>query len=102
MIAEYEQLENLSVFTPVGANSLPPEVSKGVLYAICLIKEKRTGILNGRIVVDGRKQRPLYDKYEMSSLALSQDSFNVSLIIDVYENRYVGIADVAGAFLKAK
>ena len=34
IVAEYEQLENLLVFTPVDVNSLPPEVRKGVLHAM--------------------------------------------------------------------
>ena len=80
-------MQNLSVFTPVNFKSLPPELRKGALHAIDLIKEKRTGILKGRIVADGRKQRPLYNKYAITSPALSQDGFMGSLVIDAYVNR---------------
>ena len=79
IITEYKQLEDLSVFTPIDVKTLPAEDRKGALHAIDLIKEKRTGKLKDRTVVDGRKQRPLYDKYEISSPALSQDVFLASL-----------------------
>ena len=81
---------------------LPWEVRKSALHAIDLIKEKRTGILKGRTVADGRKQRPLYEKQEISSPALSQDGFMATLAIDAHEERFLGFADVAGAFLKAE
>ena len=86
IITENEELENLSVFTPVDVSTLPFEVRKGALHAIDLIKEKRTGKLKGRTDADGRKQRPLYNKYKTSSPALSQDGFLGSLVINAYEN----------------
>ena len=102
IITEYEQFENLSVFTPISLKHLSPSDRKLALHAIDLIKEKRTGKLKGRTVADGRKQRPLYDKQEISSPALSQDGFMASLVIDACENRSTAIADIAGAFLKAE
>ena len=89
IIAEYEQLEDLSVSTPIDVRTLPPEIKKGTLHTIDLIKEKWTGKLKGRTVADGRKQRPLYDKHEISSPALSQDGFLGSLVIDANENRHI-------------
>ena len=52
-------------------------------------------------MADGRKQHALYDKYEVSPPALFQDGFLGTLAIDAFENRYVAIADVVEAFLKA-
>ena len=100
IITEYEQFENLSVFTPIHIKTLSPEARKGALHAIDLIKVKRTGKLKGRTVADGRKQRSLYDKHEISSTALSQDVFLGSLTINAHETRHIAIADLAGAFLK--
>ena len=85
---------------PVHRSTLSADAKKAALHPIDLIKEKRTGKLKGRTVADGRKQRPLYNKHEISSPALSQDGFMGSLAIDAYENCYIGIADIAGAFLK--
>ena len=53
IITEYEQRENLSVFTPIHVKTLSPEARKGALHAIDLIKVKRTGKLKGRTVADG-------------------------------------------------
>ena len=97
IITEYEQLENLSVFTPIHVKTLSPESRKGALQAINLIKEKRTGKLKGCTVADGRKQRSLYDKHEISSPALSRDGF----LGDAHENCHIAIADIDGTFLKA-
>ena len=83
------------MFTPIHVKTLSPEARKGALHAIDLIIEKRTGKLKGSTVADGRKQRSLYDKHEISSPALSQDGFLGSLTI----NRHMTIADIAGACL---
>ena len=101
MIAEYEQLDQLQVFTPVDAHKLTWEEKKNALNAIDLIKLKRTGKLKGRTVADGRKQRSIYSKDDVSSPALSQDGFFASLAIDALERRFIATSDVAGAFLKA-
>ena len=55
IITEYEQFENLSVFTPISLKHLSPSDRKLALHAIDLIKKKRTGKLKGRTVADGRK-----------------------------------------------
>ena len=100
MIAEYEQLDQLKVFTPVDASKLTFK-KKQALNAIDLIKLKRSGKLKGRTVADGRKQRSIYSKDDVSSPALSQDGFFASLAIDALERRFIATSDVAGAFLKA-
>ena len=40
IITKYEQFEDLSVFIPIDVKTLPPEVKKGAIHAINLIKEK--------------------------------------------------------------
>ena len=100
LITEYEQLHDLKGFTPIQPKTLVWETKQSDLHAIDLIKEKRTGKLKGRTVADGRKQRPLYNKHEISSPTLSQDGSMATVAIDAQEGRHVGIADVAGAFLK--
>lgn len=82
MVAEYEQLNTLEVFTPVDATKLTWEQKKQALNALDLIKLKRSGKVKGRTVADGRKQRSIYSKEEVSSPALSQDGFFASLAVD--------------------
>ena len=74
---------------------------KKTLNAIDLIKLKRSGKIKGLTVADGRKQRSIYSKDDVSSPALSQDGFFASLAIDALEQRFISTSDVAGAFLKA-
>jgi len=101
MTKEYKQLDDLQVFTPRWEKSLSLEEKKKALHTIDLIKEKRSGLIKGRTVVDGRAQRDTYSKEDTSSPALSIDSFVATAIIDAYERRHVAVCDIAGAFLKA-
>ena len=58
-------------------------------------------MLKGRTVADGRGQRGYVTKEEAASPALGLDTFILSLIIDAFEGRDVGLFDVPGAFLQA-
>ena len=102
LMAEFAQLEDLSVFEAIDPTTLTSDQRKGALRSINLIKEKRCGRLKGRAVADGRPQRKLYDKSETSSPTVSTDALMLSLMIDAKEGRDVATADVAGAYLKAE
>jgi hypothetical protein len=67
-----------------------------------VIKEKRCGQIKGCTVADGRPQRALYTKEEMSSPTVSTDALIMSILIDAWKHRDVATADVAGAYLHAK
>ena len=67
-----------------------------------MIKEKRDGKIKAKACADGRKQRKYISKDEVSSSTIQLESLILSLIIDVHEGRDVAIADVVGAYLKAK
>ena len=101
MLAEFSQLETLSVYQPVHAHSLTPEQRKSALRAINLIKEKRCGKLKGRTVADGRSQKNLYNKADIASPTVATDALMLTILVEAHEARDVGIADVAGAYLKA-
>ncbi|KAI2513609.1 Reverse transcriptase (RNA-dependent DNA polymerase) [Fragilaria crotonensis] len=98
---EFAQLEDQDVYEAIHASSLTKEQRKAVIRALNLIQEKRDGSLKGRTVADGRLQRGLYDKSQTASPTVSTDALILSIIIDAYERRDLGTADVAGAFLKA-
>ena len=101
MLKEYMQLTSMEVMGFIKYDDLTTEQKKKALRAISLIKEKRNGILKGRTVADGRGQRGYVTKEESASPALYLDPFVVSLIIDAFEGRDVGLFDVPGAFLQA-
>lgn len=101
LMKEFAQLEDQDVYEAIHASSLTKEQRKAVIRALNLIQEKRDGSLKGRTVADGRLQRGLYDKSQTASPTVSTDALILSIIIDAYERRDLGTADVAGAFLKA-
>jgi Reverse transcriptase (RNA-dependent DNA polymerase) len=101
LMREFAQFENLGVYEAVDATKLTYAERKGALRAINLIKEKRDGEIKGRTVADGSGQRSLYDKSETASPTVSTNALVLTIIVDAYENRDVGTADVAGAYLKA-
>ena len=101
LMKEFAQLEDLDVYEAIHAHSLTKEQRQAAMRAMTLVKEKRDGSLKGRTVADGRSQRGLYDKSQTASPTVSTDALILSIMIDAYEQRDVGTADVAGAYLKA-
>ena len=71
------------------------------LRPITVIKEKRCGRIKGYTCADGRPQREYVPKSDSSSPTIGTESLLLSFMIDALEERYVGTADVVGAFLKA-
>ena len=101
LMREFEQLEKLDMYTAVNPAKLTREEKLAALRALKLVKEKRDGVLKGRTVADGRAQRSLYDKLQTASPTVATDALFLTILIDAYEKRDVGTADVAGAYLKA-
>jgi hypothetical protein len=71
------------------------------LRAVKLIKEKWDGILKGQTCANSRRQRTVYNKAQTTSLTVSSDGLIVSVIEEAYEDRDVGTANIARAYLKA-
>ena len=101
LLKEYAQFDDYNVYEPLNATLLTPEQRRSALRAIELITEKRSGLLKGRTCVDGRPQRPFYDKLATSSPTIATDALILSIMIDAYEGRDVATADVQGAYLNA-
>ncbi len=101
LMAEFSQLENLDVYIALDPTKLTRRQKRAAMRALNMFKEKRNGTLKGRTCADGRSQRNLYDKSQTASPTVSTDDLMLSIIIDAYEARDVGTADVVGAYLKA-
>ena len=68
-----------------------------------LIKEKRSGITQGRTYANGRKQKRYLKRGEtISSPTVSLEAMTGTLAIDIKEDREVAIFDVPGAYLQAE
>jgi hypothetical protein len=98
MMAEFAQLQNLSVYKPLDPKTLTHKQKRSALRSINLFKEKRNGRLKGSTVADGRPHRALYQK---SDITVSSEALLLSLLIDAHEGRDVATADVVGAYLRA-
>ena len=101
LMKEFAQLHNQETFDPVHAHSLTKEQREAALQSVNLIKEKRNGDIKGRSCADGRKQRSLYTKGEMSSPTLSSESLLMLLCVDAIEECDTTFCDLAGAYLNA-
>jgi hypothetical protein len=101
LMTEFSQLENLDVYEPLDPTKLARKQKRAAIRALNMFKEKRDGTLKGRTCADGRSQRNLYVKSQTASLTVSTDALLLSIIIDAYEARDVGTADVVGAYLNA-
>ena len=102
LMKEFIRFEDLDVYKGIMTNTLTSEQKKKALRAISIIKMKRSGIIKGRTVGDGRIQRDLYSKEETSSPTPSNGTFMMSLLIGALEQRVVGCGDIPGAYLQAK
>ena len=108
IIKEFTQLDQGAfpgkpVVHPLNAHELSIEEKRKALEAVNLIAKKRCGKIKGRTCADGSKQRKyLKDGESIASPTVSLESLISSLLIDTYEDRYVSIFDVPGAYLHAE
>ena len=58
-------------------------------------------MLKGRTCAGGRKKRQWKSKAESTSPTAHTESVLLAAIVDAYEERFVGISDVKGAYLNA-
>jgi hypothetical protein len=101
LMIEFQQLHDFTVFKGVDTTTLTQTQKRAALRAINLIKEKRCGKIKARSVADGRPQRNMYNKDETASPTVSTDALMMTMLIDAWEKRDVGSADVVGAYLHA-
>ena len=98
---ELKQLHDKIVFYPKYAHELTRRQRKEALRALMFLKQKRTGVIKGRGVADGRPQRVNSKKGESTSPTVSTESVLITCCIDAMEGRDVAVADIPGAFLTA-
>ena len=70
------------------------------MSAVVIIKEKRCGTIIARICANGSTQRKYLPSDEsVASPTLSTEAIITSFVIDTYENRFVAVVDIPGAYL---
>ena len=85
LFREFAQLHDKRVFKAIRASDLTLEQKKNALHALNLIKEKRNGVLKGRTVADGKKQRKWYTREQVTSPTISNDSLFALLTVSAAE-----------------
>ena len=101
IIKEYDQLDQQDAFKSRSFGSLNQKEQQMALRSITLISEKRSGVIKGRAVADGRPQRQYMSPEDVHSPMVSTEGLKLSLAIDAHQGRYVVTADVVGAYLHA-
>lgn len=102
LFKELAQLVDMSTFKPRKAEDLTRAQKRAALRAINLIKRKRCGKLKGRTVANGKQQRGKYDKSRTASPTVTLEGLLMTCMIEAMEGRHVAVADVVGAYLKAR
>ena len=77
------------------------EIKNKALHYLMFLKRKRSGVVKGRGVADGRKQKSYVTKEESSSPTVSLNALMATCIMDAMEARKVTTIDIPGAFLQA-
>eukprot|EP01040_Poterioochromonas_malhamensis_P008527 gene8527-9228_t len=99
--AEFAQLCDKKVFRPVKHGDLMPNQKVRVLRTLMFLKRKRDGRLKSRFCVDGRRQAGFGYELETTSPTVFTESVIITAVIDAYEERYVVVTDIEGAYLNA-
>jgi hypothetical protein len=101
VLVEMKQLHDRAVIKPVDAKSLSPAEKRASLQYLMFLKEKRCGMIKGRGVADGRKQRLTAVKGAASAPTVSIEALLLTCVVDAKERRDVATADIPGAFLQS-
>ena len=107
IIKEFKQLNDGAfpgkpVVEPIAHESLTNDEIKRAMEAVSLIKEKRNGVMKGRTCADGSKQRRyLKPEDSVASPTASNEAILSTFMMDAYEQRFVGVFDIPGAYLHA-
>jgi hypothetical protein len=97
---EMQQFRDMAVLEALDPFTMADEEKTGALRALSVIKEKRSGVLKGRVCADGSPQQGLYSKAETGSSTISTDALFMTIMIHALEGRDVATADIAGTLRK--
>lgn len=100
VMEEMRQLHEMDVMRPRSPTTLSSGDKKKALQYLMFLKRKRNGTIKGRGCADGRKQRQLFAKNDVSSPTIATESIFLIITIAGNEERDVMTMDVPGAFLQ--
>ena len=97
-----KQLHFRNTFKPKHWRELTHTQRQKVLGSHIFIKEKRDGVIKGRSVAGGNKQRDYISKEDASSPTLATKVVLLSYIIDAEEERDVAVINIPNAFIQTR
>lgn len=89
------------VFEPQKGDEMTYQQKRLALRAIIFMKQKRCGRIKTRLCADGRPQHEIYSKEDAASPTVKTKSVLLTAVIEAMEQRFVAVADIPQAFLKA-
>ena len=99
--AELEQIYRRHALRPVRTEKLTEKQNHESLILLMFLKEKQDGLIKGRGVADGRKQRDKIEPKDDTSPTVSTEAFMLTETIDALEGRDVAVVDIPWAYLSA-
>jgi hypothetical protein len=100
VLKELQQLHERKVIIPIMSSDLTHQQKRQALSYLMFLKQKRDGKIKGRGCADGRKQRSIFSKDNVSSPTVDIESVMLSCVIDAFERRSVATVDIPGAFMQ--
>jgi hypothetical protein len=100
--SEMMQLHLRKIFKAKRRKDLTPEQKTQVLELHLFLKKKTDGIIEGRAVAGGNKQRDYISKEDSSSPTVATTPVLLTSIIVAQEGRDVTIIDIPNAFIQTK
>jgi hypothetical protein len=101
-IKEMEQIHNRKCFEPINIEELNNNERKKAQIALAFLTEKRTGVIKGRTVYNGKPTREWLDKQDSASPTVTLESILLTTVIDAHEDRDVMTVDVPNAFIQTE
>ena len=87
-------------FVPKNWEELTPKQTSNILESFIFLEEKKSGVVKGRLVINGAMQRGHLTKEEASLPTAFTESIILTSIVDAKEGRDVATVDIPNAFAK--
>ena len=99
--SEMGQLHNRECFHPIHVSDMSASEKSKAQEALMFLSEKKSGVVKGRTVYNGKPTREWHDKEDAASPTASLESIFLTAIIDAKEKRDVMSTDIPNAFIQA-
>ena len=98
---EMEQLHNMECFHPTHVSDLSPSEKAKAQEALIFFMEKKSGLVTGRTVYNGKPTIEWHDEEDSVSPTASLERIFLTGIIEAKEKRDVMTIDIPYAFIQA-